>query len=319
MELKLKNKSDETLLDDLKSLVSKERELVTEILHYLKEVEDRRLYLERGFSSLYDFATKELGYSEGAAHRRIAAMRLIKEIPQVEEKLEKGKISLMVASQIQSFVRRENKKRKEEKKSPISKSEKLELIEVLEGTSARICEKKLLERAPEIALPKEKVRSISEEKTLVQFVADKKLMNKIERLKWLLSHQNVEGRYDQLFEKVIDMALEKLDPEKRRERRAKKAKKGALGESSPPALEVETRNRHIPQAIRDQVWTRDRGRCQYQAPVTGKKCESQYCLEIDHRKAYALGGGHQIENLQLLCRNHKQHKARKIFGEVGLN
>ena len=60
-------KSNETLIEDLKSMVADERKLLTTILHHLKEVEDRRLYLERGYSSLFAFITAELGYSESAA------------------------------------------------------------------------------------------------------------------------------------------------------------------------------------------------------------------------------------------------------------
>lgn len=295
MELNLKTKSDTILLADLKAMVAKERQLLTQILHYLKEVYDRRLYLERGYSSLFAFCTEYLGYSESAAQRRIQAMRLLKEIPQVEEKIEKGILSLSVASQLQSFLR------KEEKTAPMTPEEKLELIEEMEGTSARVCEKKLIQKAPEKALPKEKTRPISEEKTLIQFVADKILMSKIEKLKSLLSHQNVEGRYDRLFEKVIDMALEELEP---RESKAL------------PTSEVKSKGRYIPKAIRREVWVKAEGKCQYQDKQTGRVCGSTHKLEIEHLKPYAWGGGHQPDNLQLLCRNHNQHKAKKIFGEV---
>lgn len=314
--MNLKQKSDETLITDLKELVVKERQLLTEILHYLKEVEDRRLYLEWGYSNVYDFGQEELGYSESAIHRRVQTMRLIKEVPQVEKKIEKGEMSLTVAAQIQCFVRKENKKRKEEKEAPISKAEKLELVKKLEGTSARSCEKKLIQMAPETALPKEKTRPLTEEKTLIQFVADKKLMDKIEKLKALLSHQNIEGRYDKLFEKAVDMALNKLDPEKRIEKRGKRAMKRGLEEGRTPAPVLKPKSRYIPQTIKDQIWRRDHGRCQYTNHQTGKICGSKYALTIEHLRPYALGGDHQQDNLQLLCRAHNQHKARKVFGEV---
>lgn len=298
MELNLKNKSDITLINDLKTMVSQERKILTEILHYLREVERRRLYLERGYSSLFAFVTEELGYSEAAAYRRIQAMRLIQDLPEVEEKIESGKLSLTVASQVQHFIH---------KKAKVSIEEKRDLIQQLEGTSARVCEKKLIQIAPEIALPKEKTRPITEEKAVIQFVADQKLMKKIERLKSLLSHQNVEGRYDQLFEKIVDMALEKLDPEKREERREKR--------QSTSAPKLENKSRYIPKTIRDQVWMQAKGRCQYRDKVTGRVCSSTHMLEIEHLMPYSLGGSHALDNLQLLCRNHNQHKAKKIFGE----
>jgi len=320
--LNLRNKSNENLITDLKEMVSQERHLLTQILRYLKEVEDRKLYLEKGFPYLFNFVTEELGYSEAAAHRRIQAMRLIKEVPQVEEKIKTGKISLSVASQIQSFVRSEDKRRKEKRETPISKTDKLELVQGLEGTSARQCEKKLIQMAPETALPKERTRILTDEKTLIQFVAGKELMGKMEKLKSLLSHQNIEGRYDQLFEKAVDIALEKLDPEKRIERREKrvqsnssKTKSIAASKAKPiPTSEMKKKGRHIPQAMKDQIWKRDQGKCQYRDRKTDRICGSQHTLEIEHLRPYALGGDHQQDNLQLLCRAHNQHKARKTFG-----
>ena len=69
--LTLKKFSDDFLMSQTKALVQKERKLNIEILQHLQEIESRKLYLERGFSSLFEYAVKELGYGEGAAYRRI--------------------------------------------------------------------------------------------------------------------------------------------------------------------------------------------------------------------------------------------------------
>lgn len=323
MNFNLKFKSNELLVNELKAMVVDERRLLLQILHYLREVEARKLYVSRGFKNLFLFATGDLGYSAGAAGRRIRAMRLIKDIPQVEEKLESGKLSLSVAALMQGFIWREEKKREEENAAPISKTEKLELIEQMEGASSRECEQKLIAISPELALPKEKARPLTPDKTLIQFVADAKLMKKIERLKNLMAHQNYEGRYDKLFEKVVDMALEKLDPEQREMRRMKKQatneKKlvGAPKKSQQAFLSDFTsaserndppKNRHIPQAIRDQVWIRDHGECQFKDSATGRACGSRHGVQLDHIKPYSLGGEHAPKNLQLLCGTHNRHK-----------
>ena len=101
--------NDNDLILKIKTLVHKERELTSEILHYFREVERRRLYAKRGYSSLFEFATKELKYSESQAQRRISAMRLLKELPVIEEKIKSGELSLTVISQAQSFFRQEAK------------------------------------------------------------------------------------------------------------------------------------------------------------------------------------------------------------------
>ena len=59
--------------------------------------------------------------------------------------------------------------------------------------------------------------------------------------------------------------------------------------------------RPIPKAVRREVWQRDRGRCSYVDPRTGRRCASRHLLEIDHRIPYARGGGAERANLRLLC------------------
>ena len=69
------NLSNSGLLAKTRALVSEERKLTALVLGHLQEVEHRRLHLELGFSSLFDFCLRELGYSENEANSRISAMR----------------------------------------------------------------------------------------------------------------------------------------------------------------------------------------------------------------------------------------------------
>ncbi len=88
--MQLKNLNDTALLTRTKQLTHDERQVLTSILHHLREIERRRLYSDLGYGSLFEFAVKELKYSEGQAGRRIQAIRLIKEIPAVEQKIASG-------------------------------------------------------------------------------------------------------------------------------------------------------------------------------------------------------------------------------------
>src|ERR1700677_3167081 len=101
----MKTFSNSDLILKLKNLVIEERKLTAEILEYLREVEVRKLFLELGYPSLFEFCMRELGYSEGSAQRRISAMRLIKTLPEIEDKIVTGELSLSVVSQAQSFFR----------------------------------------------------------------------------------------------------------------------------------------------------------------------------------------------------------------------
>jgi hypothetical protein len=51
----------------LGELVKTERKITGEILALIQEADRRQLYLERGFSSLYDWLTQGYGYSQSAA------------------------------------------------------------------------------------------------------------------------------------------------------------------------------------------------------------------------------------------------------------
>ncbi len=101
----LRRLKDQELLSQTKKLVQSEREILTQMLHHLKEVERRKLFSELGYQSLFEYAVKELGYSEGQAGRRLQAMRLIKEFPDIEEKISSGTLNLSNISQAQSYFR----------------------------------------------------------------------------------------------------------------------------------------------------------------------------------------------------------------------
>ena len=52
--------SDRELLPETRNLVRHERHLQGAVIAHLSEIEARGLYLERGFSSLFDYAVREL-------------------------------------------------------------------------------------------------------------------------------------------------------------------------------------------------------------------------------------------------------------------
>ena len=63
------------------------------------EIEARRVYLSRGFSSLFDYVKRGLGYSDAATWRRINAMKLCTRIDGVRERLWDGSLTLDVSAQ----------------------------------------------------------------------------------------------------------------------------------------------------------------------------------------------------------------------------
>ena len=93
---------DQVLLAHTRSLVLHEQALQLAVLDHLREIQARHLHLRLGCSSLFDYAVRELGYSEGAAWRRIKAMRLCAETAGTRERLQDGSLTLSAAAQLQN-------------------------------------------------------------------------------------------------------------------------------------------------------------------------------------------------------------------------
>ena len=93
--------SDRELLRQTSALVRHERHLLGAVIDHLAEIEARRLYLQRGCSSLFDYAVRELGYSDAAAGRRIGALRLCADQPDARERLRDGSLTLSAAAELQ--------------------------------------------------------------------------------------------------------------------------------------------------------------------------------------------------------------------------
>ena len=93
--------SDRELLCQTSTLVHHERHLQGVIIDHLAEIEARRLFLQRGCSSLFDYAVRELGYSDAAAGRRIGAVRLCADQHDARERLRDGSLTLSAAAELQ--------------------------------------------------------------------------------------------------------------------------------------------------------------------------------------------------------------------------
>ena len=93
---------DQQLLDQTRRLAANQRCLEVHILDHLDEIDRRGLALRRGFSSLFDYAVRELRFSDAAAQRRIQAMRLCRRHGWVRASLQSGELSMTSAAQLET-------------------------------------------------------------------------------------------------------------------------------------------------------------------------------------------------------------------------
>ena len=102
--------SDNELLSRLRRNCQNERRIQAQFLAYLAVVEKRRLFAVGGYSSLFNFVVKVLGYSESTALKRIQVARQAIKFPRIYEALSQSKISLTGLSKLSPHFTEANHK-----------------------------------------------------------------------------------------------------------------------------------------------------------------------------------------------------------------
>jgi 5-methylcytosine-specific restriction endonuclease McrA len=245
-------------------------------------VERSKLYLERGYSSLFSYCVGRLGYSEHEAMLRIQAMRLVRVMPEVEGRLQAGLLSLSVAGQVQSVVRRER----------LGPKEARALLRVVGGTSKREAEKKLAELYPS-APKREKARFVAEDAVEIRLTLTREEYEVMQEVLGRRAHSNFERSPGKLFAQLLKTEKAKLQGKQR--------------EDASPQRPGKVNSRYVRAPMRRKIWRRDEARCQYRAP-DGHQCNERHGLQLDHIEPFALGGASTEANLRLLCGAHNRFR-----------
>jgi len=104
-----KSISNQALPNQLKQLVEQQKSLTLSILPHLIEVERRKLYLEKAYSTLTDYCIHELGYGDSSASRCVRVARVIHQIPDVYDLLEQRRLSFSAVVQVYRVLTGQNK------------------------------------------------------------------------------------------------------------------------------------------------------------------------------------------------------------------
>ena len=301
--MNLNSVSDQELFEKIQLLSQDERRITSEILYLLREIARRRLYAKRGYESLFTFLVKELGYDEASAYRRVSAIRVIEVVPEVEQTLEQGRLSVATVAQAQTFFQQEKKRA-----NPCSIERKREILKKLEGKSKREAEQILAQEAPQVPKP-DQARALNEDETEIRFTADRELVEMLKQIQALTAHHNLEPGYNGLLKFMAAQALKKLDPARQNERKLLSPEKVATQHAS------RVHSRYVPASLKRDVWKKYKGRCSYVSQTTGIRCDSKHGLHLDHVTPWAMGGETSTQNLRLLCANHNRLAAIDAYGE----
>ncbi len=302
MTYSIRKLNNEELLRKIKSLAEEERKITLEVLHHLQEVYRRRLFATLGYRSLFKYVTRELGFSDGAAQRRISAMILLTEMPEVENEIEKGTITLSNAAMAQRLFQTEA-----ELKKPIDLEKKKEILENLMNKSSREAERELIQHSSQpLAIQKpDQIKSVTPTHSEVRFVADQTLLDQLEEVRGLLANKYPHLTLSELFTEMAKLSLEKLKPklpqksEPKSTHKLSEVRSGVgekvktnqsatvvVGEPIATADEAPTQapTRYIPAEVKRTVYYRDEGKCQYVDPTSGRKCGSSHAIHYHTRR-----------------------------------
>ena len=124
----LQDVSNEALEASLSRLLGAGARVEARVVAHLAEVEERRLHLLAGCSSMYDYCRKRLGLSDYEAFIRIATARVARKYQVVFELLERRELNLTAVCEVREFLTVANHR---ELLAEISGHTKLEIREIL--------------------------------------------------------------------------------------------------------------------------------------------------------------------------------------------
>ena len=313
--------SDDDLLSSLRVICLDGRHLLARVVVHLAEIDTRELYIEAGYSSLFEFCLKELNMSEGEAYRRIAVARMVQEVPGIVPWIERGDIHLTGLLLFREHLSKTNfeavlgeckGKRTFEVEEIVAKHFPKEDVK----TTVRKLPRKKSEQPDspaqdesspppsQPARPARPARAISPlapDRYKFQFTGSQMFRDKVLEATDLMRHLEPSGDIVDVLEFALDQVLVLL-----RER---------FGGTGQPQQKprASTDVGYVTRATRREVYVRDEGQCAF-VGANGHRCESRSNLEYHHRHAKAQGGAGDASNIELRCRVHNLFAAKQDFG-----
>jgi hypothetical protein len=268
----------------------------SDLISILQSIDDCRGYRELGHRSLYEYSTQALGLSEAVSLNLITIARKAKEVPKLQEMLQKQEITISNARTVAPVLTSENQEK---------------WLATAATSSKRELEKEISKEFPQ-AQVREQARYVSEKRLELKLGISEELHEILKHVQDLVSTQ--EGKavnLEETLREALTFYIEKKDPvEKayRAEARAEKIKTPVLeqarvGKNAGPSLS--SNPRFIPAQLIHAIRRRDQGQCSYRSPQ-GVRCLQRRWIEVHHILPLALGGQNTLENLKLICRGHHQ-------------
>ncbi|MEQ9502147.1 MAG: hypothetical protein RIT81_35080 [Deltaproteobacteria bacterium] len=274
------------LLSGIREALRAELKSGVEALRFMAEIERRKLYVERGFSSLFRFCVEGLGLTEDQACRRVAVVRAARRVPEVFSMIAIGELHMTGVAKLSRFMNDDNAHSLIEQARNKSKVE-VEMLIATEFPGAKSCE--------------DRVEAATAETFAFRFDGSAEAKALLDRAKELTPPGTDIG---EIFEAALTLYVDKLESRKNGKTRRPRSK---------PAEDAPAGAAYVPAATRRAVVERDGAQCTYVSP-DGRRCSERSNLEFDHVGGRALGAKSVVGELRLLCRAHNLHAANEVLG-----
>lgn len=332
----------------LVALAGEERAVQADFLLHLDEFDSRRAYLPLGFPSLWAYCLTALHLREGAAGRRIGAMRVLRRFPALEPALRDGRVCLstvnvlgpvLTEGNLEDLVARAAFKTKAEVErlaaSIQARPAPADGIRLLPAPASAL-EARPLEPAltvgppPPVDRPSGSVEPPRVEAAAREAAPAARPPTRPECRSVTGDTFSLRVTIDAACKADLDDLRDLLSHahggdlaavlheavrcglEKHGKRRGAVEPRRAR---TAPSGEQASDPTAVPAAVRRAVWRRDGGRCTF-VSADGRRCGSTWKLELDHVQAAALGGPPTLANLRLRCRPHNLLHAEETFGRA---
>ena len=296
------NLSAQDLVKQLRQSLSCERTALADFLCALAELDHRRLYVELGYGSAWDFCVRALELSETATHYRLAAARQIQKQPELADEIRCGSLCITTLAKLSPVLTDQNR---------------AALVGEAAGKTTRQVEQMVARLRPKPVPSRDVVRRTDEP-------AAPQVETQVLTETLLRKHLTVDGEFEALLAQARDALshsmptaseVEILKEGLRRIVREASRRKGVTKKprTKPPSQPAQTRD--IPRAVKREVWQRDLGRCQWPT-ADGGICGSTRRIHFHHLVDRARGGLHTVQNIVLACSLHNQHAADLTLGRA---
>jgi hypothetical protein len=168
----------------------------TQLIDIIQSVEEKRIFMALGYSSLFSYCLDALKLSESNSQMLISIARKSRMVPELKAEIKNGNVSVSKAQRIVSVLTPQNKTEWIQKASQLSKRE---------------LEKQVAQIHPEEV--RETLRPVSENRSRLQLGISEEILKKLKRAQALLSSKKRKPvSFEEVLESSLDRLLEKEDP-----------------------------------------------------------------------------------------------------------